>query len=184
MRLSDAQRVAGRAGLSDDHRRVIETVSRVYRAHRWPRDDKANRAWIADVTARFERIRTRVLPRYSDSKRARLDIVYVGNARGDYTWVYLEVHSMINAADVTYQGWLGVEMTLHEASHGPTDSLTEALDKALRAAIIRRLGRWTARMGRSNRQARRGYLTPRRGRESLSPIQAHFRLNFCEKGAS
>src|SRR4030095_16787873 len=122
---------------------VLEAAAPAYRRHRWPQDDEANRAWIADVTARFARIRARVVPRleafyrlawYSDKKRARIDVVFVGNARGGYTWVYPEVHSVIDAADATYQGWLGVEMTLHEASHGLTDELTTALDNALRAA--------------------------------------------------
>jgi hypothetical protein len=76
-------------GLSNDHRLVLETVAPVYRTHRWTQDDKANRAWIADVTERFERIRTRVVPRleaffrfpwFSATKRARVDIVFVGNA--------------------------------------------------------------------------------------------------------
>ena len=142
-RLSGAGASLATLGLSDDHRRVLDRVAPAYRRNRWPQDDRANRAWIADVAARFELIRTRVVPRleafyrlpwYSDSKRARVDVVYVGNARGGYTWVYPEVHSVIDAADATYQGWLGVEMTLHEASHGLTDALTTALDSALRAA--------------------------------------------------
>ena len=51
-----------------------------------------------------------------------------------YTWVDPQVHSVIDAADATYQGWLGVEMTLHEASHGLTDPLIAALENAGRAA--------------------------------------------------
>jgi hypothetical protein len=142
-RLSGAGDSIARLGLSGDHQRVLEAAASVYRKHLWPRDDEANRAWIADVTARFERIRARVLPRleafyrvpwYSESKRARIDIVYVGGARGGYTWIYPQVHSVIDAADAGYRGWLGVEMTLHEASHGMVDELTAALDSALRAA--------------------------------------------------
>jgi hypothetical protein len=142
-RLSGAGESLAALGLSDDHRRVLEAVAPVYRKHRWPQDDTANRAWIADVTARFERIRARVVPRLeafyrlpwdSDTKRARIDIVLVGDARGGYTWVYPEVHTVIDAADATYERWLGVEMTLHEVSHGLTAALTAALDNALRAA--------------------------------------------------
>jgi hypothetical protein len=142
-KLSGAGDSIAALGLSEDHQRVLEAAAAVYRRHQWPHDDRANRAWITDVTSRFERIRTRVVPRleafyrlpwYSDAQRARIDIVYVGNARGGYTWTYPEVHTVIDAADATYQGWLGVEMTLHEASHGRMDAFTAALDSALRAA--------------------------------------------------
>ena len=142
-RLSGADDSLTSLGLAEEHRQALERVAPAYRKHRWPQDDKANRAWISDVTDRFEKIRTRVVPQleafyrtpwYSDKNAARVDIVFVGNARGGYTWVYPEVHSVIDAADVTYQGWLGVEMTLHEASHGLISRLEDALATAGRAA--------------------------------------------------
>ena len=142
-RLSGAGTSIASLGLSNDHRRALEGVAPVYRARLWPEDDKRNRAWIEDVTSRLQRISTRVLPQleafyrtpwYSAQRTARVDIVYVGAARGGYTWVYPEVHSVIDAADATYQGWLGVEMTLHEASHGLTDPLIAALENAGKAA--------------------------------------------------
>jgi hypothetical protein len=142
-RLSGAGDSLAPVGLDDDHRRALEAVATVYRARLWPEDDRRNRAWIADVTSRLERIRARVLPQleafyrmpwYSTQRTARIDVVYVGSARGGYTWVYPEVHSVIDAADAAYQGWLGVEMTLHEASHGLTDPLIAAIDEAGRAA--------------------------------------------------
>jgi hypothetical protein len=142
-RLSGAGDSLASLGLGDDHRRALEGAAPVYRARLWPEDDKRNRAWIEDVTRRLQKISARVLPRleafyrtpwYSATRTARVDIVYVGNARGGYTWVYPEVHTVIDAADGTYQGWLGVEMTLHEASHGLTDPLIAALETAGRAA--------------------------------------------------
>lgn len=93
-------------GLSDDHRATLETVAPVYRSRLWPEDDKRNRAWIDDVTTRLQRISARVLPQleafyrmpwYSSMRTARIDIVYVGDARGGYTWVYPEVHTVIDA---------------------------------------------------------------------------------------
>jgi hypothetical protein len=142
-RLSGAGNSIGSLGLSDEHRRALESVAPVYRARLWPEDDRRNRAWIEDVTTRLQRITSRVLPQleafyrtpwYSARRTARVDIVYVGAARGGYTWVYPEVHTVIDAADATYQGWLGVEMTLHEASHGLTDPLIAALENEGRAA--------------------------------------------------
>jgi hypothetical protein len=142
-RLSGAGTSLASLGLSDDHRRALEGVAPVYRTRLWPEDDKRNRAWIEDVAQRLQRISARVLPQleafyrtpwYSAQRTARVDIVYVGGARGGYTWVYPEVHTVIDAADATYQGWLGVEMTLHEASHGLTDPLIAALENAGRAA--------------------------------------------------
>jgi hypothetical protein len=41
---------------------------------------------------------------------------------------------VIDGADVTYQGWLGVEMLLHEASHGLTDPLSGAIAAEAKAA--------------------------------------------------
>jgi hypothetical protein len=142
-RLSGAGNSLASLGLSDDHRRALEGVASAYRARLWPDDDKRNRAWIEDVTRRLEQISAGVLPQleaffrmpwYSATRTARIDIVYVGNARGGYTWVYPDVHTVIDAADATYQGWLGVEMTLHEASHGLTDPLTAALEDVGRKA--------------------------------------------------
>ena len=142
-RLSGAGNSLASLGLGDDHRRALEGVAPVYRARLWPEDDKRNRAWIEDMTRRLQRISARVLPQleafyrtpwYSATRTARVDIVYVGDARGGYTWVYPDVHTVIDAADATYQGWLGVEMTLHEASHGLTDSLIAGLENAGRAA--------------------------------------------------
>lgn len=141
-RLSGAGESLASVGLSDDHRRALERVAPVYRARLWSEDDTRNRAWIENVTLRLQQISARVLPQleafyrtpwYSTTRSARVDIVYVGNARGGYTWVYPEVHSVIDAADATYQGWHGVEMTLHEASHGLTDPLIAALGNAGRA---------------------------------------------------
>jgi hypothetical protein len=142
-RLSGAGQSLASLGLSDDHRRALEGVAPVYRARLWPEDDKRNRAWIEDVSRRLQQISARVLPQlaafyrtpwYSATRTVRVDIVYVGSARGGYTWVYPEVHSVIDVADATYHGWLGVEMTLHEASHGLTDPLIAALENAGRAA--------------------------------------------------
>jgi hypothetical protein len=47
------------------------------------------------------------------------------------------MHTVIDAADATYQGWLGVEMTLH-ASHGLTGPLIAALENAGRGEERRR----------------------------------------------
>jgi hypothetical protein len=129
--------------ISDDHRRVLEGAANVYRKQLWPQDDRVNRFWIADVSARLRIVAPRVLPQlaafyrlpwYDDGHTARVDIVNVGGARGGYTWTRPRVHTVIDGADATYQGWTGVEMLLHEASHGLTDTLASEIDKELAAA--------------------------------------------------
>ena len=141
--LSREGALGSEAVLSAEHRAVLERVAPVYRRHRWPEDDKANRAWIADVTARLKGVGPKVLPKlaafyqlpwYEDRDPIRVDIVHVGNARGGYTWTRPRVHSVLDSADATYGGWLGVEMLLHEASHGLTDRLAEAIEKEAAAA--------------------------------------------------
>jgi hypothetical protein len=150
-RLSGAGDSIASLGLGEDHLRALEKVAPVYRARVWPEDDRRNRAWIEDMTPRLQRISARILPQleaiyrtpwYSAKRTARIDVVFVGDARGGYTWVYPEVHTVIDAADATYQGWLGVEMTLHEASHGLTDPLITALESAGRAAKKDAGGLW------------------------------------------
>lgn len=41
---------------------------------------------------------------------------------------------MIDSADANHQGWLGVEMLLHEACHGLTDALSNAIATEAQAA--------------------------------------------------
>lgn len=127
--------------LTPEPRRVLEGAAAVYRKQLWPRDDRANRAWIADVSAKWRTIAARVLPRLTAFYRepwystpVRVDIVNVGAARGGYTWTRPRVHTVIDGADATYQGWLGVEMLLHEASHGLVDTLTASAEKHAKAA--------------------------------------------------
>jgi hypothetical protein len=131
------------AALSVDDRRILESAAGVYRKHLWPQDDRANRAWIADVAAKLKSIAPRVLPQlsafyrlpwYHSGNAVRVDIVHVGGARGGYTWRMPRVHTVIDSADSTYHSWLGVEMLLHEASHGLTDPLEESIDTEVRAA--------------------------------------------------
>jgi hypothetical protein len=129
--------------LSADDIRVLESAAAVYRRHQWPDDDRANRAWIADVAAKLKAISARVLPPlsafyrlpwYDAANPVRVDIVNVGGARGGYTWRRPRTHTVIDGAEKNYQGWLGVEMLLHEASHGLTDRLAASIEADARAA--------------------------------------------------
>lgn len=129
--------------ISEDHRRVLEGAANVYRKQLWPEDDRANRAWIADVSSKLKTVGPRVLPQlaafyqlpwYDDASAIRVDLVNVGGARGGYTWTRPRVHSVLDVADASYQGWLGVEMLLHEASHGLTEKLENVIGAEAKAA--------------------------------------------------
>jgi hypothetical protein len=124
-------------------RRVLEAAAPVYQEYYWPRDDSTNRAWIGDVAERLRQIAPVVIPRlasfyrnpwYSEAAPIRIDIVTVGRARGAYTWIDPRPHTVVDAAEPNYQGWLGAEMTLHEASHGVTDSLETMIERTARLA--------------------------------------------------
>lgn len=102
------------SALSAEDVRVLESAAGVYRRHLWPTDDRANRAWIEDVTAKLNAISPRLLPPlsafyrlpwYAAEARVRVDIVNVGAARGGYTWRNPRVHAVIDGADKSYQGW-------------------------------------------------------------------------------
>lgn len=129
--------------ISEDHRRALEGAAVVYRKQLWLQDDRVNREWIADVATKLRSVSARMLPTlaafyqlpwYDSQNPVRVDIVNVGDARGGYTWTRPRVHTVIDGADKTYQGWLGVEMLLHEASHGLTDRLAAEIEKAVTTA--------------------------------------------------
>ena len=131
------------SGITPAHRAALAQAAPIYRRHRWLADDSANRRWIARTATLLRRIAPRVLPPLSEFYRVpwyredaaiRVDVVHVGSARGAYTWTRPRVHSVVDAADATVQEWLGVEMLLHEASHGLTGPLTATIDSAASAA--------------------------------------------------
>lgn len=131
------------ASLAPELRSALRAAAPIYRKYWWPHDDAANRRYIADMAARLRRLTPEVVPRlvaffgepwYDTQNPVRVDIVHVGAARGGYTWVDPRVHTVIDAAEPNYQGWLGAEMILHEASHGLTGRVKAAIDVAARSA--------------------------------------------------
>lgn len=131
------------AELAVDHRRHLVHAAPVYRRHWWPKHDAGNRAWVADVSPRLQAVAPGVTARLAalyrtpwygepDSPAAivRVDIVHLGGARGAYTAVRPRVHAVIDSAEPGYEGWLGAEMLLHEASHGLVDRLRDDIARA------------------------------------------------------
>jgi hypothetical protein len=131
---ADDDGLSASAALEPEHRTALEAAAPAYRRVLWPRYDKANQAWIADVASRLEQIAPAVVPRLSRvfgtpwfTASVRIDVTYHGRA---YTSLNPAIHSTIASGDPQYAGWAGVEMVLHEVSHG---LVVERLDATLAA---------------------------------------------------
>jgi hypothetical protein len=125
--------------LPDGLAAVLRDAVPVYERLAWPRDDAANRAWIAAVReldarhgafvqARIERGLSGEFP----LAPVRIDVVgETGKRQGAYT----DVQAVIPSRRGSYQGAASLEMLYHEASHVQTaDTLEQAIAARLKAA--------------------------------------------------
>src|SRR3977135_741901 len=64
--LSGAKKKSCDAGLPSNLTQILESAAPVYRAHRWPADDRANRAWIKRVAPLVREQGVGPLPRLGD----------------------------------------------------------------------------------------------------------------------
>jgi hypothetical protein len=110
----------------------------LYRTVFWPRHDAENRAWIdatMPLVERFEgEIARRVEAAYTGSwpdSRNRVDVTNYANRVGGYTTA--DGHITISSIEPGNQGYLGLELVFHEASHG--DTLELALHRLIRRSF-------------------------------------------------
>ena len=129
------------AAVGRDLRKVLESVSPVYRKHFWPAHDQANRAWIRqtvegvraiaqEVTARLTRLYA--MPWFTSP--VRIDVVWVGNRQGAYA-TDGPTHATISSGASNNTGWSAVEIVFHEISH----TLIAPIEKQLAATLGDRL---------------------------------------------
>ncbi|MGB6199860.1 MAG: hypothetical protein WA871_09525 [Candidatus Acidiferrales bacterium] len=120
--LSGRSKQACTSGLRPDVIRVLESAAPIYRAHWWPQQDRANRAWIVqvgqlvqqmggDMADRLPAIYQQAWPR----GRLRVDVVCYAGSEGAYTTLD-PPHLMIASEDPRNQGLYGFEVLFHQAS--------------------------------------------------------------------
>jgi hypothetical protein len=114
-----------KSGLSSDLIKFLESVAPIYRAHWWPRHDRANRFWIAVVTPMVKQFSQTLIKQLTAAYKAkwptdliRVDVVEYANWAGAYTTFDRtdKVHITIST-DPGNQGFAALELLFHEASH-------------------------------------------------------------------
>jgi hypothetical protein len=122
--ISGAKKKSCDAGLPANLTQILEGAAPVYRAHRWPADDRANRAWIKRVAPLVREQGVGLSHRLADiyqtrwpTERIRVDVSAVANTAGAYTTLD-PLRVMIASTDPRNQGGAALEVLFHEASHG------------------------------------------------------------------
>ena len=122
--LSGAKKKSCDAGLPAKLTQILELAAPVYRAHRWPMDDRANRAWIKRVAPLVREQGVGLSNRLADiyqtrwpTERIRVDVTAVANYAGAYTTLD-PLRVTIASMDARNQGSAALEVLFHEASHG------------------------------------------------------------------
>ena len=140
--LSGRSKLACTSGLRPDVIRVLESAAPIYRAHWWPQDDSANRAWIrqaaplvaqmgADLAYRLAAIYQQPWPR----GRLRVDVTCYAGAEGAYTTLD-PPHVFIASQDARNRGLYGFEELFHQASKLLTDGVMKEIADLCRGRDI------------------------------------------------
>lgn len=97
----------------------------LYRMFFWDVHNQANRAWIAEMIPLALRFEGEIAPRMAvaytgawPESRNRVDVAFYANRVGGYTTS--DGHITVSSIDPGTQGYLGLELLFHEASHGDT----------------------------------------------------------------
>jgi hypothetical protein len=122
--ISGAKKKSCDAGLPAKLTQILEGAARVYRAHRWSADDRANRAWIKRAAPLVREQGVGLSHRLADiyqtrwpNEKIRVDVSAVANAAGAYTTLD-PLRVTIASTDPRNQGAAALEVLFHEASHG------------------------------------------------------------------
>ncbi|HEU5452196.1 MAG TPA: hypothetical protein VFU76_09440 [Terriglobales bacterium] len=123
-RLNDAMGDAGDAadlpaGLPPDLAQVLQRAAPAYRESCWPRQQRANAQWIADMQPLLGKYGDRIAQRLSDIYQSpwphpTVDLVSFANWAGAYTY---DEHITVTSEHPDYQAHSGLELLFHESSH-------------------------------------------------------------------
>ncbi len=132
-----AQPPAGLGAVGD----ALQQVADVYRRRQWPADELASRFWMAvagamidqageELVAAHERVYGVTYPAH-----VTVDVSPYGGEFGAYTTSrHGFVHTTVSTHDPAYQGYWGLEMMLHEASHAVVGDSSGAVGPEIAAA--------------------------------------------------
>ena len=107
---------------------VLNETMPVYRRHWWERHTNENQAWINTHIPMARAHEAQIAPRMAaaytgmwSEQRNRVDVMLYANRVGGYTTS--DGHITVSSVDAGTQGYLGLELLFHEASHGDTMEL-------------------------------------------------------------
>jgi hypothetical protein len=136
--LSGAKKKSCDAGLPGKLTQILEAAAPVYRAHRWPGDDRANRAWISRAAPLVREQGVGLSHRLAEiyqtrwpTERIRVDVSAVANPAGAYTTLD-PLRVTIASTDPRNQGAAALEVLFHEASHGIATPVEQAIARECR----------------------------------------------------
>ncbi len=136
--LSGARKKTCDAGLPPKLTHVLEAAAPVYRAHYWPADDRANRAWIKRVAPLVREQGVGLSHRLADiyqtrwpTEKIRVDVARFANWAGAYTTLD-PLRVTISSTDPRNQDEAALEVLFHEASHGIAEPVEEAIARECR----------------------------------------------------
>ncbi len=126
------------AGLPAKLTEALAAAASVYRAHLWPEHDRANRRWIAAVAPLVRRngvdLSHRLAEIYQTNwprDRIRVDVTSYASSTGAYT-TQEPLRVTVSSSDPRNQGPEALEVLFHEASHGISDLVQEAIYRECR----------------------------------------------------
>ncbi|HET9804215.1 MAG TPA: hypothetical protein VFP96_13345 [Candidatus Acidoferrum sp.] len=126
------------AGLPKQLTEVLNAAAPVYRVHLWQAHDRANRRWISSVAPLVRRSGVELSHRLAEiyqtdwpQERIRVDVSAYVNASGAYTTVD-PLRVTVASLDQRNQGAEALEILFHEASHGISDNVANAIMRECR----------------------------------------------------
>jgi len=123
---------------------TLRAVAPLYRARQWPADQLASRFWMAVAGAMLDQAGEELAMAHERvygafPREIVVDVSPFGGEFGAYTTNLKHfVHTTVSTRDPAYQGYWGLEMMLHEASHdvvgaGDDAAIGREIDAAARA---------------------------------------------------
>jgi hypothetical protein len=134
-------------GLPPPAQQALVAAAPIYERAQWPKDDAANRLWIAVAVPMLQSAAGELIAAHEEAygvpfpKVILVDVTGLAWEFGGYTTGDGEaVHSTISSTDPAYQGFLALEMLMHEPSHGIVDMNSGAIGADL-GRLSKALGR-------------------------------------------
>jgi hypothetical protein len=136
--LAGRKRKSCDAGLPAQLTQALSAAAPIYRVHLWPEHDRANRRWISAVAPLVRRNGLDLAHRLAEiyqtnwpKDRIRVDVTNYASSTGAYTTLD-PLRVTVSSVDTRNQGPEALEVLFHEASHGISDSVQDAIFRECR----------------------------------------------------